>query len=85
MILTFSLLQAPTLPSESTMKHKRERTLQENKETLGISTTVGFPISMKPSGYEEAETESDVRMVKWNLDFILFMVVVRVVIHPKNV
>ncbi|KAG2186671.1 hypothetical protein INT44_002895 [Umbelopsis vinacea] len=55
---------APTLPSESILKHRRERTLQENKDTLGISTTVGFPISMKPSGYEEAETESDVRMIQ---------------------
>ncbi|KAH8553394.1 Sds3-like-domain-containing protein [Umbelopsis sp. PMI_123] len=53
-----------SLPSESTLKQHRERTLQDSKETLGISTTVGFPISMKPTGYDEAETESDVRKIQ---------------------
>jgi hypothetical protein len=35
----------------------------ENKEVIGISSAVGFPIGAKPAGLDESESESDVRLV----------------------
>jgi hypothetical protein len=42
-------------------------TVNQNKEVIGISSAVGFPISIKPIGLDQAEIESDVRMVKMGL------------------
>ncbi|KAG2175722.1 hypothetical protein INT43_001369 [Umbelopsis isabellina] len=46
-----------------TSSHIREHNAKENKEVVDISLNIGFPIGAKPSGLEEAETESDVRMM----------------------
>jgi hypothetical protein len=46
-----------------TIRHIREHSARENKEVVDISLDVGFPIGAKLGSLEQAEVESDVRMV----------------------
>lgn len=52
-----------TLPSESTLRQYREQNTKQNKEVIEISSTIGFPISGKPTGLQESESEMDIQMV----------------------
>lgn len=63
------LFYAVAVPDAHMIKHIREHNAKENKEVVDISLDIGFPIGAKPSGLEEAEAESDVRMVITPFDF----------------
>ncbi|KAM3588676.1 hypothetical protein VKS41_001117 [Umbelopsis sp. WA50703] len=51
------------VPDVHTIRHIREHSARENKEVVDISLDVGFPIGAKLGSLEQAEVESDVRMV----------------------
>jgi len=53
-----------TLPSESTLRQYREQNTKQNKEVIEISSTIGFPISGKPTGLQESESEMDIQMIQ---------------------